>query len=556
MKNNNLNYFQSHDYSSLNVLPPSIIPVVVVCGTEYQMGYQYGQQVGHYIEIMKNSKWATTIKQHGFSYNEVVKDLKAIQYYIKKYAPEVIEEIRGIADGAKGAGYNISYIDILLLNYDIGYSTHVKKSDTAEFPSEADSELLLDLPSCTSWAAWGKTTIDKRLVCGQSCDLQFYPQVTLLAFPNNGNNYMTVTNFAGQLTGTFSMNNKGVFIGRSGGFSKRDLDFDYGITYQCAFAHIIRYAENAFQAKDKILSFKLADSMNYLLTDSDNNAFVIEVTSNKKCVRKPGDFHENDFVYATNNYLCDEMQESIKGEKYVKYAGWVGDGYSINSISRNLQMRNMLNKYQGKVDIQFAKMMWRFHGNPPPYPLDAKYYYSSKGEGWDTQIGNLCNEHVVVAMPSNPNNGVAYICAGPAGKIAHPNSPINGDWYQIDGTNSFYQLTLKSNIAEIVDTAKDESHRCIAEAYRKFMMLNYTIPGYAVLKDFYSKANKEYYKGVNAFSLGSLKKDNNELCFYLSQALTAFTRSQIHSKQLLNEITPPATSPTDLGLEPYKEIKE
>ena len=33
-----------------DVLPPGILPVVILSGSDYEMGYQYGQQVGPYLE--------------------------------------------------------------------------------------------------------------------------------------------------------------------------------------------------------------------------------------------------------------------------------------------------------------------------------------------------------------------------------------------------------------------------------------------------------------------------------------------------------------------------
>ena len=40
------------------VLPPGILPVVILSGSDYEMGYQYGQQVGPYLEKEREAKWA------------------------------------------------------------------------------------------------------------------------------------------------------------------------------------------------------------------------------------------------------------------------------------------------------------------------------------------------------------------------------------------------------------------------------------------------------------------------------------------------------------------
>ena len=44
-------------------LPPSILPVIILSGSDYEMGYQYGQQAAAYIEKTKESSWASALQQ-------------------------------------------------------------------------------------------------------------------------------------------------------------------------------------------------------------------------------------------------------------------------------------------------------------------------------------------------------------------------------------------------------------------------------------------------------------------------------------------------------------
>ena len=207
----------------------------------------------------------------------------------------------------------------------------------------------------------------------------------------------------------------------------------------------------------------------------------------------------------------------------------------------------MLHNYQGKVDLDFAKMMWRFPGNPPPYPLNFEAYIANRGKGWDQKICNLCNAHVGIGLPDAGDEGVMYICTGPAGRVAYPSSPRDHDWYQVALTYTFYQLALASTPARVVVAARNQAHAYIAEAYQKLMWLNYTDTGYTALNELYSMANAEYYEGINIYNKGSLAS-GNEALRYFAQAATAFTRSQAHAKQAYNALVPPATNPDDLGL--------
>ena len=45
-----------------DVLPPDIMPIVVLSGSDYEMGYQYGQQAGHLIERRKDAYWASSLQ--------------------------------------------------------------------------------------------------------------------------------------------------------------------------------------------------------------------------------------------------------------------------------------------------------------------------------------------------------------------------------------------------------------------------------------------------------------------------------------------------------------
>jgi hypothetical protein len=528
--------------SARMVLPPSISPVVILSGSDYQMGYQFGQQVGQYLEFKKDQEWVSALKKLG-SHDKVIHALKGYQYYIKKYTPEQIEEMKGVAEGATAAGYKMSYTDILLLKSGIALTP------TATYPSGAEKDKL-PMEGCSNWSAWGSTTTDGSLICGDSGDTWFDYQVVVVAFPEHGNNYLAPTTVSAVVSTHPFMNNKGVFIGGSGGYALRDIDYDYALPRSSANQHIIRFAKTASEAKDMFLQWKAQASLNNHFADINGNAFVVETTAAIKSVRKPGDFGETDFLYATNNYFKNDMKEAIKGDKFIEHAGWMGTGHwSWSSIPRNLQLWNMLHNYRGKVNLEFAKMMWRFPGNPAPYPIDNKAYYSTRGKDWDQKICNLLNMRAVIMKPDNGDKGVAYICTGPAGRIAYPLFP-GGEDHQIDGTNTFYQLSLASSPAALVAAAKNAAFDYISEAYSKFMMLNHNSAGYASLKEIYSKANAEYFEGINIYNKGLLASGNQAI-LYFAQAATAFTRSQAHAKQVYNAIVPPATSPNDLGLKPW-----
>jgi len=77
------------------VLPPDILPVIILSGSDYEMGFQYGRQAGNYIEVNMEAAWADALET--FSREEVIRTLKANQHYIQKFTPECIDIMKGIA---------------------------------------------------------------------------------------------------------------------------------------------------------------------------------------------------------------------------------------------------------------------------------------------------------------------------------------------------------------------------------------------------------------------------------------------------------------------------
>lgn len=515
-----------------SVLPPSIIPVVFLSGSDYQMGFQYGQQAGQYIEMIKEASWVEVLQEQ--SREEVLNSLKRFRYYIDKYTPEAIEQIKGMVDGSKAAGYEISFGDVLVIN------CVPKKMPQNTLLTNKKEEPPLE--ECSVFAAWGSSTKDGRLVFGDSKDSVFNHQVVIVAFPDKGNNYMTGVR-AGELSEHFAMNNRGVFIGTGKNPSKRDIDLGYGLPKPCFIQHMLRFARDATEAKDIFLPWEFPSPTNFIIADIQGNAYVVERTAAIKPVRKSGDHGEIDFIYSTNTAMTDEMKAGVNGKEYIEHAGWKIQG---SAIPRSLEIWNLFHNYHGKMDVEFIKMMWRFNDHPHPYSLKKEEFNIER----DEKICHRENMRVAVGVPDDGDKGIVYICTGPAGRILHPPTSRHRDCFQIAGTHSFYKLTLAANPEKVVGAAKNDAHDTLADAYHEFMMLKYNDPGYGFLDALNSLATTEYYEGVHAYHRGVLA-DGNEALLYFAQAATAFTRSQAHARHLYNSLVPPATKPDDLGLKPY-----
>ncbi len=515
------------------VLPPGILPVVILSGSDYEMGYQYGQQAGPYLEKEKEARWASALRT--FSREKVLHMLKGNQFYIEEYTPENIDIMRGMADGASASGFQLTYTDVLLMNCTL------PNPETSTFPPGAEKDSL-PIKRCSVCSAWGSSTVDGDLIGMDTLDSgEAAYGVIIMAFPDQGNNYICGAQ-AGEIGDHFLMNNRGLFVGNSGGGgSPRDIDTGYGLSWSCSLTHIVRFANSALEARDMLLSWQINIPENFHFVDVAGNACVVEKTAAVQSVREPGDFGEKDFLYSTNNYLNEEMQPTKEGG-FIKQHG----GYGAYAAPRNLMLWDMLHNYHGHINVEFMKMMLRFPGAPPPYPPDG---------GWDAKVCRPSNSWVSVLLPDNGDEGCVYVCTGPAGRVIHSSTASNGEemrssYPYIEGTHTFYKLTLAAGPEEAVEAAQEAAAFNIATSYAQLMHRNYTDAGYAALNEMYSLANAEYYQGKVYLNRGLLAS-GHEALRHLAQAATAFTRSQAHALQVYEALLPAPTSPSDLGLKPF-----
>ena len=495
------------DFSVEKPLPPSIMPVVILQGSGYKMGWQYGQQAGELIAARKNLWWA-----RGLEYFETrdatLHELKAYEYHIKQYTPELEDIMKGVADGASAAGYDVSYEDVLVINT----ATALKSRPGASYPPAED---------CGHVHAWGSTTKDGSLVTSDNRDNAFTAQVALVYLPDEGNAFITCAD-TGQLACHPVMNNKGLFIGGSSAPARDEDRASYGVPRPYALAHMALTCDNAMQVKNWVTSHNTCwdFGINYSMSDVSGNAFVVETTPVRMFTREPGDFGEVDFIFATNNFLIEEAREA-------------GVLCGSGSEPRNELVFDYLSNYQGQVDVEFLKMMYRTPGYPG--------------------IGNLTTNRVVIAQPDDGDGGLTHICTG------HPcrGAPIMlepwGISLPIHPTFSFYELALAGSPGKITSIAKKTAQTDLCLTVVELRKLNYGDVAYAPLAEIFSQTKSEWFKGIWAESDAKVASDDEALYLH-AKATTHFTRCQALSRKVYDALVPPATTPKELGLIKKKEL--
>ena len=549
------------------LIPPPVRPVLILSGSDYEMGYQYGEQ-----RVQIFGPYESAYVYRHFKGRLTEKDLKTLQVYerhIKQQTPWLIDFMKGIVDGATKAGIELTYEEVMAyfvstwgsgtdwyrreIKAYSGNETHGSGDDMKDENKDND---------CSGFAAWGSATKDGKLIftgCGDHCILPF--EVILMFFPETGNNFVLSTDTGeGYHPG---MNNKGLayahhgagpYAGPYGGKST------YGIPVCFATMNTLRFANNASEALKMQLSYTtITKRAMGIWADIHGNGYVIE-SNDPPAFRKPGDHNEKDFLYATNTFLIQELREiefphPKSGLNYVPQIGFIGIGNSSNSISgidRSAQFWNLLHNYHGEIDLEFIKMMWRFPGKQPAYPsleeADASYL-PTQGAGWDIHVGAQDNSAVVMGKPDDGDKGLYYVSNGSLCRVSSPLAP-RAHFYRIAPTYSFYQLQLAASPEAVVNAAQDRAQYELYYANLELRKLNYWDLPYVPLDKIFNRAAIEWRKGFEYRNLASVTKGSEAINHY-SKALRGFTSSQAFARQVYNALVPPAEKPEDLGLKEW-----
>lgn len=534
------------------LLRQDIIPVIFVRGSNYEMGYQYGYQAGAGIVPVRDMLGASIRERLGGNQELWDTCLKAFQYYIKKYTPELIDEMIGIAAGAQAAGHDITYTDIMSIN--AGVYVKAAMSPSAQMPSELEelppkeyqekygiqadaiettedsttpTKSAVDLPDlsgdCSRWAAWGSATKDGKLICGDSIDGFFGKQLNIIAFPDEGYPFISGVHLIGELTLHPLMNKAGLWVSGGNIDPPRDIDRDFGLPLTLALRHLTQFYNTADKAREKLLSFQTTGGRvhNAMIADTKGNAFIFELTAKLKTFRRPGDFNEKDWIASPNTYIIPENCELFDTPLQ-----------PFKTDPRIVQLWAMFDKYKGQIDVDWGKMIYRYQD-----PDEDTFY-----------IGLRINQRVNIGVPED---GLYLQATGPAGiNVTAGRSPQD----HMDVTYTFYTLKLKNSESAIVQEADFSAGERLAAAdaaIKKMDRKLELLPARLALRDLFGKACKELEMG-REYAVAARLAEGDEQRYHFSKALTCYSRAEAKFREVYNYIHPPPEKPEDLGLEPIE----
>ncbi|MEM4983298.1 MAG: C45 family autoproteolytic acyltransferase/hydrolase [Candidatus Bathyarchaeia archaeon] len=496
--------------------PPGFFPIVYVSGSEYEMGYQYGKQAAKYITLVKDGLWSALLERYDKSL--ILEKLAAYDQCLRRCLTKVKywEMLEGISDGAQDSGYNVTYWDVLLINYQVEFE-------------------WLPLPvSCSNIAVWGSATSDGKTIAGSNFDYPFgrgYSYIIMvIAYPESGNAFVSF-GIAGRLGDNFQMNDKGLVHESNKGPNARREDIGYGITDFIVGPYVAMTCSTADEAKDVILSVPATNGINHLIVDVWGNAYVIEATAALKAVRKPGAFGEKDYIIAINHFINSTMMPS--------QVPWDPKLYYPSSWFRYLTAEKYIKDSHGKIDVQTVMDIMS----------STNYWNGStwiRNAGW---TGNTINRfgstsatlHSKVAVPVDK---VLYVCAG---------NPKYPEWGRLspDQTGQYVKVYLKDSPLTTTKALCDEALRELFSAAQAVEKLSPSNDWSRVLlNDVLDEAKALYWEGMRKMALAELEDEKVEALKLYGEASTSFARAQELCKYLKSLM---AFSATELTLKSMLE---
>lgn len=283
---------------------------IQIKGTPYERGMAHGTQLAAEIKRMVHTNSKTlTADMESFSLQmpsdvDLSNLLNTSISFTQEFAPDVVDELKGLADGA-----GLDLDKIVLLNSFI---------DLSVLCFEMFHNRLI--PGCTCFAAASPATLDDGIYIGQNYDWSesFRSGVVLLRIESPPNPTALCFSIAGML-GLAGMNSAGLAIVINA-LTPRDICL--GIPYTVVLRKALEQPDIA-NAIDVILKARRFSGVSYLLADRSGEILCLETTARDSEVLYALDGylgHTNHYVHSRLAVYDADVPGAREGDSYVRWS--------------------------------------------------------------------------------------------------------------------------------------------------------------------------------------------------------------------------------------------
>lgn len=307
----------------------SPFPVISIAGEPYNRGYQYGSLCKNLIE--ETSKFYRKIFKHrsNLDWNQSLQEGKKFIPVIEGYDSEIMEEIRGVAEGS---GRPLEEIVLLNVRSEIAFSLVAKGGSSA---------------GCTTLVATPDATSSKHMLIGQNWDWHPDAQAlnVILKIKQKGRPHIVQIVEAG-IIGKIGFNSAGIALVANALISDK---WNLGVPFQV----ILRGILNAECMADAILAIskaKRGSAGNFLIAHTDGEVIDIEAA--------PQDVN---FIFPDNGILAHSNHFTVSNPKINDF----GPSIFPSTIFRRHRANKLLTMEKGDINAESLKRVLKDHFDKP-----------------------------------------------------------------------------------------------------------------------------------------------------------------------------------------------
>ncbi|MEH7108972.1 C45 family peptidase [Bacillus sp. JJ1764] len=296
---------------------------ICVKGTAYECGKQIGEQAEQEIHHSIKAYEQLFMNANNTSWDHARIRAAAYIPWIEKYDPLIIDEMKGISDGAK-----VDFLDIVALN--------------------ARSEIMSTTDGCTSLAAVPPGTKDNQTLLAQNWDwmASSKPSVIIVEIIQPSRPKVLMCTEAG-IVGKIGMNDCGI------GFCLNFLSTtqqEYGVPVHIVFRGILNSTLFS-QAVGQISRLPRGTSANFLIATSEGEVLDIESTCD-----------DYDAIYPSEGIIVHSNH--FYGPKHINIKDLARKDFPDTHF-RQGRGEKLLKKEHGKIDVETVKSLLSDHLNYP-----------------------------------------------------------------------------------------------------------------------------------------------------------------------------------------------
>jgi isopenicillin-N N-acyltransferase like protein len=320
------------------------VQTLTLSGSPRERGLQHGRALKDGVQRFYNNWMSRSMSEPSLRLTET--DLMGFAAkhagYVKHFAPDLYEELQGIAEGAE-----LSFEQVLFANcFDEGLDSLSIPRLGAQLAGMALPPPVTPMQGCTSFAAFAPATSDGKTYIGQGYDVgaTYYEPVVFRIMPYGDEPEQLVYSHAGVL-GVSGVNAAGLGIVEN---SLKPSDQQPGAPYPV----VVRKALQQTVLSDFVGSILMAPracGQNYVI-GSPFGAVNIETSAKEYSFR-----YLQDGVFGHANHYEEPEMKHLE-----LWLEWLPD-----TLVRSGRMTQILKSQYGQIDLEVAKEIMRDHANYP-----------------------------------------------------------------------------------------------------------------------------------------------------------------------------------------------